>query len=179
MQSGEGKVERLLHPGPVLSKQYLRSHLAVVQPQCLCIFVLKNRCGLTGVQERILSVSFQAEDAEAGPSFVELTVQKWAFDTWLARWLGTEAVEIFWDQAVNEVVLLGHSSDLHTSCFYWSTWGLLFMLVNKPLSVSSSNLESLLPSIGNRQVQQWHFLLVCVQLHTFFFFLSWVTELYQ
>lgn len=47
MQLGIRKVERLLHPGPVLSKQYQHPHLAVVQTLCLCIFVLKNQCRLT------------------------------------------------------------------------------------------------------------------------------------
>ena len=47
MQLGVRKAESLLRPGPVLSKQYQRSHLAVVQTLCLRIFVLKNQCRLT------------------------------------------------------------------------------------------------------------------------------------
>lgn len=76
MQLEVRKVKRLLHPGPVLSKQYQHSYLALVQALCLCIFVLVNRCRLTWVQERILSVSFQVMNIEASPLFVELTVQK-------------------------------------------------------------------------------------------------------
>lgn len=151
MQLEVRKVKRLLHPGPVLSKQYQHSHLALVQALCLSVSLFWwIDVDWLGFRRGFCQSAFKSWTLRPVPCLWSWQYKSECLTCGLLSLWGWRLLRFFRDQALNEVVLLGHSSDLHTSCFYWSTWGLLFRLVNKPLSVTNSNLASLLPSIGKK-----------------------------